>query len=517
MKKTANLLVTAYLLLLFVVYPFYMKEGYVEIGNAKYSFWIRFSLSTAAVLLFFFVIQLIRELKGRSLQLRATDVSILIFAGTLLITFALAVDRKEALFGTEGWNMGFALYGVLCLLYLMIRLLWKPDKWIIYLAVFASGVIFLLGILDRFSIYLIPLEIRTPVFLSTLGNINWFTGYLVIFTAVSASLFLLSEEKGVSAFSAVITLLGFAAGFGQGSSSVFLFFAGLFSALLWLTSYEKRRMPRLIILWGMWCLSAQIIRLMRILIPDGYQYDTENLCGVFTGGSLTIYLFIVGGLLLEGVSILTKRKERAGRWIRRGLELSGGILAAGVAVMMLYSYLCVSKGRELSELYERLPWGDDSWGNGRGMTYRAAMMILTQMTPLQKLVGVGQDCFSAYAYSIPQVADELWQYFGNERLTNAHNEILTMLVNHGIAGTISYLSIFITYVYKTGKQSKNPYSISIAVAVICYLVHNMVSFANVLNLPFLIILLAMGVKWCNIMMPKKNKRLRSRHLFFLHH
>lgn len=498
MKKTANLLVTAYLLLLFVVYPFYMQEGYVEIGKAKYSFWIRISLSTAAVLLLFFVIQLIRELKEKSLHLRATDISILIFAGTLLLTFLLAVDRKEALFGTEGWNMGFALYGVLCLLYLMIQLLWKPDKWIIYLALVASGVIFLLGILDRFSIYLIPLEIRNPGFLSTLGNINWFTGYLVIFTAVSASLFLLSEEKGMTVFSAVITLLGFAAGFGQGSSSVFLFFAGLFLTLLWIASYEKKRMPRLIILWGTWCLSAQIIRLMRMLIPDGYQYDTENLCGDFTGGSLTIYLFIVGGLLLGGVSIMMKCKEQTGRWIRRGLGLLGGILAAFVAVMMVYSYLCVSKGMELPELYDRLPWGDDSWGNGRGMTYRAAMMILTQMTPLQKLLGVGQDCFSTYAYSIPQVADELWQYFGNERLTNAHNEILTMLVNHGIIGTVSYLSIFITYVYKTGKQSKNPYSISIAVAVICYLVHNMVSFANVLNLPFLIILLAMGAKWCKI-------------------
>lgn len=490
MKKMANLLVTAYLLLLFVVYPFYMKDGYVEIGKAKYSFWIRISLSTATVLLLFLVIQLIRNLKEKSLHLRATDVSILVFAGTLLITFILAVDRKEALSGTEGWNMGFMLYGVLCLLYLMIQLLWKPDKWILYLALFASGVIFLLGILDRFSIYLIPLEIRNPGFLSTLGNINWFTGYLVIFTAVSASLFLLSEEKGMTFFSTVITLLGFAAGFGQGSSSVFLFFAGLFLTLFWIASFEKRRMLRLMILWGMWCLSAQLIRLMRMLIPDGYQYDTENLCGDFTGGNLTIFLFVIGGLLLGAVSILMKYKEQTGRWIRRALGLLGGIFTAGVVGVMLYSYFCVSKGM----VYDRLPWKDDSWGNGRGMTYRAAMMILTQMTPLQKLFGVGQDCFSTYAYSIPQVADELWQYFGNERLTNAHNEVLTMLVNHGIAGIISYLSIFITYVYETGKQSRNPYSTSIAVAAVCYFVHNTVSFANVLNLPFLIILLAMGEK-----------------------
>ena len=517
MKKTANLLVTAYLLLLFVAYPFYMKEGYVEIGRAKYSFWIRISLSTAAVLLLFFVIRLIRELKEKSLQLQATDISILVFAGTLLLTLVLAVDRKEALFGTEGWNMGFALYGVLCLLYLMIRLLWKPDKWIIYLALLASGGIYLLGILDRFSLYLIPLEIRNPGFLSTLGNINWFTGYLVIFTAVSASLFLLSEEKGMMVFSAVITLLGFAAGFSQGSSSVFLFFAGLFLALFWLASYGPGRVLRLMILWTMWCGSAQLIRLMRILVPDGYQYDTENLCGYFTGGNLSVYLLVTGELFLGAFWILLKYKEQTGKWIRRGLGILGGLLVAFVAAMVLYSYFCVSNGMELSELYDRLPWGDDTWGNGRGMTYRAAMMILAQMTPLQRLLGVGQDCFSAYAYSIPQVADELWQYFGNERLTNAHSEILTMLVNHGIVGTVSYLSIFITYLYKTGKQSKNPYSISIAVAVICYLVHNMVSFANVLNLPFLIILLAMGVKWCNIMMPKKNKRLRSRHLFFRHH
>ena len=330
MKKTADLLITAYLLLLFVAYPFYMKEGYVEIGRAKYSFWIRISLSTAAVLLLFFVLRLIRELKEKSLQPQATDISILVFAGTLLLTLALAVDRKEALFGTEGWNMGFALYGVLCLLYLMIRLLWKPDKWIIYLALLASGGIYLLGILDRFSIYLIPLEIRNPGFLSTLGNINWFTGYLVIFTAVSASLFLLSEEKGMMVFSAVITLLGFAAGFSQGSSSVFLFFAGLFLALFWLASYGPGRVLRLMILWTMWCGSAQLIRLMRILVPDGYQYDTENLCGYFTGGNLSVYLLVTGGLFLGAFWILLKYKEQTGKWIRRGLGILGGLLVAFV-------------------------------------------------------------------------------------------------------------------------------------------------------------------------------------------
>ena len=120
------------------------------------------------------------------------------------------------------------------------------------------------------------------------------------------------------------------------------------------------------------------------------------------------------------------------------------------------------------------------------------------MTPLQWLVGVGQDCFSVYAYSVSEVAQELVEYFGDDRLTNAHNELLTMLVNQGLVGVVSYLGIFAAYISHTMRQTRNPISMSIAVAAVCYLVHNMVSFANVLNLPFLIILLAIGTKWCKI-------------------
>ena len=498
MKKTADVLITAYFVLLFVIYPFYMKEGYVEIGKAKFSFWIHISISAAAILVLFFLIQLIRNWKENIRKVDATDLMVLLFGVSLIVTYFFAVEQKEALWGTEGWNMGFLTFGVLCLLYFMVQVLWIPEKKILWIALGSSGVVYLLGILDRFSIHLIPLEIRSPVFISTLGNINWFTGYLVVFTSVSAALFLLVKEKGSVILSGGITLLGFTAGFGQGSSSVFLFFAGLFAVLLWLSATEKTRMLRLMMLWGMWCLSAQIIRLMRILIPNGYQYDTDNLCGCFTEGNLTIYLFIVGLLLLFLVLWGIKRTVGVGIWIRRGMLILTGILAAGIAGMMIYSYLSVWEGMKMPDFYERLPWGDDSFGNGRGMTYRAAMMLLTQMNPLQKLIGVGQDCFSVYAYSIPQIANDLWQYFGNDRLTNAHNEVLTMLVNQGLIGTLLYLGIFGAYLYRVGKSAKNSYSISIAVAVICYLVHNTVSFANVLNLPFLIILLAMGEKWCKI-------------------
>ena len=47
--KAGNLLATAYMLIMFVLYPFYMKNGYADLGEAKYHFF--FYVTTAAVIL----------------------------------------------------------------------------------------------------------------------------------------------------------------------------------------------------------------------------------------------------------------------------------------------------------------------------------------------------------------------------------------------------------------------------------------------------------------------------------
>ena len=47
--KAGNLLATAYMLIMFVLYPFYMKNGYEDLGEAKYHFF--FYVTTAAVIL----------------------------------------------------------------------------------------------------------------------------------------------------------------------------------------------------------------------------------------------------------------------------------------------------------------------------------------------------------------------------------------------------------------------------------------------------------------------------------
>ena len=87
----------------------------------------------------------------------------------------------------------------------------------------------------------------------------------------------------------------------------------------------------------------------------------------------------------------------------------------------------------------------------------------------------------------------LRENFGQDRLCNTHNELLTELVNTGALGVCLYAGIFISFIrgcMKTGRR--NPQAYLYGVCAFCYLAHNMVSFAQVLNLPFAFVLMGMG-------------------------
>ena len=47
-----------------------------------------------------------------------------------------------------------------------------------------------------------------------------------------------------------------------------------------------------------------------------------------------------------------------------------------------------------------------------------------------------------YAYTHPAISYLLENQFGGVRLTNAHNEMITILVNTGILGLLTFLGIF---------------------------------------------------------------------------
>lgn len=514
LKKAGNLFVTAYLLMIFGVYPFFMDQGYVNIGDAKNRFLIYCSLGALAILALTGIAYGAQRLylKHRHREaylidwnnLSVTGIFVLLYATEIFMSTAFSDYRQEALWGTEGWYIGLVLLLALCGLFFFISVFWDGDSYIWYIAMGASGVVFFLGILDRFSLYLIPLEIRDPAFISTLGNINWFCGYLSVLSPIGVCLFLFCSASNVKKWIyGIYTIIAFMAGFCQGSSSVILFWGALFFVLLWIAIAKKNRLVNFFLLVFLWGFSAQLVRVMRVLVPGGFNYDSHCLCVQIVDSNATL----LAGVMALGIHFLLKYKwpkdeeddisRKNQKLVHKFMTgLLAGLFLVWIFLAGVNTWIGIPGLEESSGLLL-----NSSWGNGRGATWQAGICIFEKMPLLHRLFGAGPDCFSKYAYSLPDVAVMLRENFGGSRLTNAHNELLTGLVNTGILGICFYLGIFLSFIRRCMKKAKEyPVLYMYAVCLICYLVHNMVSFAQVLNLPFAFLLIAMGereLKICN--------------------
>ncbi len=509
LKRIDHLFASAYLLLLFCVYPFYVQDGYVDIGEAKSRFFICVSIAAFFLLALCAAVHFaafVRNRKGERRpyfieweQISLTDLCVMLYGVAVFWSYILTDYREEALWGTQGWYMGAVPLLLLCGLYFMISRMWQGGELIMHGCMAASGAVFVLGVLNRFSFYPIRFEILQPDFVSTLGNINWYCGYLSVIAPVGVCLFLFPKSRAqgkgqalpVRLFYGLYVLICFTAGFCQGSSSVFLWFGALFLILLFLAADNRERILDWTVLVFLWGVCAQLVRLLRLLLPGRYNYDTDNLCGYFTDSPLTLWICLGAGLLYGWVRMEKKEKDwekRAGK-IRKWLALSVCLLACLWLVLSAANTLWGIPSLRDKGMFSL----NADWGNGRGCAIYAGAVIWKEMPLVHKLVGAGPDCFSKYAYSLPETERLLRECFGASRLCNAHCELLTGLVNTGVFGLVFYIGIFASFIRDCIKMGrKNTEVILFGVCAFCYLIHNMVSFAQVLNLPFAFLLMGMG-------------------------
>lgn len=500
---------------MFCIYPFYMERGYENIGEAKNHFFLYVSAAAFAILCSCTFLKLLKALWDVRLQkkaylidwdeISAMDLLVLLYATFVFLSYVFSEYRDEALWGTEGWYMGLLPQLLLCGLYFLISRMWSGDTRIFCLLMAASALVFLLGICNRFSFYPIKLTGAQPDFISTMGNINWFCGYLSVVSPVGIGMLLLQDKEreilkkkayyGKKGLLCGYVIIAFAAGLCQGSDSIFLWFAALFTACFWICAKKREWLKNFLLLMILWGISAQLVRFLRWLFPERYNYDINNLCGYFTGSSAALWIMIAGAAAYA----FLRRKEKGNR-----LFLKKAVMRR---IMIFFIVFLLSVWLLLSAVNTvwGLPfWGDGSlfgafflfdksWGNGRGAAYSAGIRIFKEFPLIHKLFGGGPDCFFRCAYAIPELSEMLRQYFGNARLTNAHNELLTCLVNIGIFGLIFYLGIFVCFIAGCGKKGKeHPVLFILSLSVICYFAHNMVSFAQVLNFPYLFLFAGMG-------------------------
>lgn len=337
----------------------------------------------------------------------------------------------------------------------------------------------------------------TPEYISTIGNMNWYCGYLVTVFFMLAYYIWTEEKRAIEVriFMDVWLIIGFATLLTQGSLSGMATMAAMLAFFYLLSMKNEQKLQTFFAYLLYMGIASAGTYIIRNIFPDNFNYP-DGVSDLFTYSPLAIVILIVSAGTWLGIKYLRqKNKLRLAPFIILGYA---GCVAAilGAAVLLLLVIInTVMPGRfgAISEL--SMFRFDLEWGSKRGATWIAGWMCFADQDIWGKLFGVGPDSMASYIESgaNSELLLIVRKTFSNLLLTNTHNEWMTILVNTGLLGMISYAGMIISAVVRYLKAGKSSALIgACGFGVLAYTVNNMVSFQQAMATTTMFVILGMG-------------------------
>ncbi|MDR2043521.1 MAG: O-antigen ligase family protein [Clostridium sp.] len=513
-KEYLGLVCNFYIVALLLALPLYMKEGYWQLGDAKYVLFRNISLIClflwAAVSILRSAVRLWGKDWGRRIhadgRLKETrdgsgnrSLDRHVFLGTWSWTDGLvlaygAVSALSCLFseypatawlGYRQWYMGLFSQLLFVWIYFLVSRSHDGGMFAVWVGQGGLLVVSLLGILNRMGVD--PLGVfagwqrgdwEYTHLLSTVGNINWLCGYLCVSLPLAVVCFLRAKDRVQEVFFYSVSLLGLLLLCVQSSDSGLLILGIGAMAAFCLALRSEKDLRGVLALGG---------GLAAMLLPFGIFFEKVTDWKHFPWDDqghriLTWKGWPLVALLLLAVHAVSRKI--AFSKIRRMAVL---LAAFGTACGALFVFFTLGKSGGA------VLW-DYSWGNGRGGLWTLAVKSFREGNLLRKLLGVGPDCFGEHVFSVFATEEYLTQDgpFADAVFTNAHNEWLNQLVNTGILGMAAYLGIFAVSGIRYLKGCRKDTFLYLGILTLAlYAANASFSFQEVMNAPFLFLVLGL--------------------------
>lgn len=453
------LLCNLYIIGLTVALPLYTGGTYWQIGDSKYMLFRNLSLLCLGLWIAASLAEAIRRRRGHGYlevsvsgkrteeasgwcrfsrrRLSTVDIFMLLYGAVVLLSAFFSKYGNTAWMGYREWYMGAVSQLIFVGIYFLVSRCYDGKRYSLALGIAAFFLVTVLGILHRLGLDIpgVLEEFRTGDWeyshmLSTIGNINWFCGYCSVTLALPVVGYLKAKDRWKQVTLYIVSVLGLFLLFVQGSDiGVLMTVVCLGVCLLWGIKNGDVFDRTLLLAAGLCVLipaygffgKLRGEKVLAALPADSIGWNVINLKVWWFAGILCV----IARCILYRLS--KKDRETLQRNVRRGILLG------------FFSALVAGAGIHLGKQPV-----DEAWGSGRGTLWRVAWHGFLQNGWLQKLIGVGPDCFAEYIYSA-FTGDELLILEGrwsNAIYANAHNEWLNHLINLGIMGTGCYLGIF---------------------------------------------------------------------------
>ncbi len=467
-------------------------------------------------------------------SLTGTELFAVCYIAALCISYLLTDYPEFAKMGADGWNMGFWPQILFLFFFLLLErtLTTGMAKAGIGMMLSASTVVFLLGLLNRYGVNPLHMESSGPGFISTIGNINWYCGYWSVLFPVCCGIFLFREKvlpgsrsaqqapvsvlyRVLPVLSGIAVVIGFATGVSQGSDSGLLVLATMTLILGCFAGKEKEGLRHFIELLLLFCVSLTGLFALQHLFPErnkyqtaGYLFLTGKPWGLIFGVLLLclyFFLFIRKNNCANGWTKtvenhcdnkLTGTADRGIVWIYRAWQILTGLSAAALVLYIgLLTFNTTHPGVIPALDGNALFTFNTSWGSSRGATWSIGIHTFLAQNFGHRLFGVGPDSMAAYLYQSDNstLLAEVRATFGDKRLTNAHGEWITVLVNTGLMGLLSFATMIISAVGTLFSRKQKTLAKACGLAVLCYTLHNIFSFEQMMNISQMYLVMGIGM------------------------
>lgn len=490
------------------IFPLYYQNKYYNMGDAKYLFFrtITFTLLTVLAVVLVFDKLITRPKERRHPKFSFLDGAMLAYTAAAVLSWILSPFKSEAWIGSHEWYMGLLSQLLFAGIYFAVSRFCTRQKWALWIMGASAAAAFLIAYLHRFKIDPLGLyenisDFYQILFLGTIGQATWYSSYVAVVLPVMMGLYLVGQRQNSKNPAHILTgcllFLGFCTAVTQNSDSIYVGLGLAFLFFLWFAMVDPDIWKRFMELCLIALSAAKFTGLLQTFFPERVP-KLDPLSLAVTKGK--------GGWLIFGaaaiVYVLTlqlfhrKKQETAAgnstQFFRRFRTALFAILGGGLLLVLIIMWM-VSTGRISGESgilgsTGYLNFDGKSWGSGRGQTWSYCIRIFSEYPPLMKLFGCGPDSLTFYSESYH--AAEIQAMWNGLKLTNAHNEWLTALINYGLIGAAAYLSVFVLAVIRMLQNRKeSPVLLAAAAAVLSYAGHNFFCYQQAVCTPLIFIVI----------------------------
>ncbi len=519
----------AYLVPMAFIHPLHyeLTKGYYTIGTAKFSFFDIYGFSAAntmwRLVLIYVLLLLVRKWKNSKKDhtklsgwfmdclrdFSVTDIFMLFYGVSLLLSYAVSDYKETAYMGATGWFMGLMPHLLLIGSYFAIsRLLPKYSaKWIMGGMILVSLPVFVLGVLNRYGIDPLGICKAGVTYISTIGNINWMCGYWSVVYPLCVGWYWIlqkhpDEKKGFFVAKKVAAVIAVVCGFlscvTQGSDSGVMSCAVMILLLGSLSLKKREHLKNFFEIILLFCGCIVGLMVVQAISPEQNNMQTA----FFSILVKTPVMPVVGVFVLALYLLLLKEDmaEKVRAYFAKAWKVILTILIVTFVSFVVALAANTIKPGCLGGLSDNPVFTfDREWGSKRGGTWTAGVKTWLSQDGVHKLFGVGPDSMSGYIYSEknPELVAAVRDQFGNSRLTNAHGEWITILANLGIVGLIAFAGMMISAMVRFVKAGKSGEKAVLLCAgcglgLFCYTINNTFSFQQIVSVVPLFLVLALG-------------------------